>query len=158
MANVKPIPEGYSTVTPSITMRDTEKAVEFYKRAFGAELVGGLMRGPDGKVMHTEIRIGNSLIMMNDEVMGSRSAETQGGSPISFYLYFEDADAVYQRAVAAGAQGAMPCTDMFWGDRVGQVIDPYGLRWNVATHIKDLTPEEIQRGQEEFMKEMASRG
>ncbi len=158
MANVKPIPEGYSTVTPSITMRDTEKAVEFYKRAFGAELVGGLMRGPDGKVMHTEIRIGNSLIRMNDEVMGSRSAETQGGSPISFYLYFEDADAVYQRAVAAGAQGAMPCTDMFWGDRVGQVIDPYGLRWNVATHIKDLTPEEIQRGQEEFMKEMASRG
>lgn len=157
MANVKPIPEGYSTVTPSITVRDCEKAIEFYRRAFNAETTFGLMRGPDGKVMHTEILIGNSKVMMNEEVMDSRSAETQGGSPVSFYLYFEDADAVYQQAVAAGAKGQMPPTDMFWGDRVGHVIDPFGFHWNIATHTKEMTLEEIKRGQDEFVKEMASR-
>lgn len=156
MANVKPIPEGYSTVTPSITLRDTTKAIEFYKRAFSAQDLG-IIHGPDGKVMHAEVKIGNSIVMMNDEVMGSRSAETQGGSPVSFYLYFENADTAFQQAVAAGAQGAMPPSDMFWGDRMGQVIDPFGLRWNVATRVKEMTPEEMKRGQEEFMKEMASR-
>ena len=156
MAQVKPIPEGYTTVTPSITMRDTAKAIEFYTRAFGAKETG-LIRGPDGKVMHAEIQIGNSHVMMNDEIMGSRSAETQGGSPVSFYCYFENADAVYQQAVAAGAQGAHPMTDMFWGDRMGQVIDPFGLRWNIAARVKELSPEEMKRGQEEFMKEMAGR-
>jgi uncharacterized glyoxalase superfamily protein PhnB len=156
MANIKPIPEGYTTVTPSITLRDTAKAIEFYKRAFGAE-ERGIMRGPDGKVMHAEIKIGNAIIMMNDEVMGSRSAETQGGSPISFYLYFENADAAYQRAVSAGAKGDMAPIDMFWGDRMGHVIDPFGLRWNVASHVKDVSPEEMKRGQEEFMKQMAGR-
>lgn len=154
---VKSIPEGYTTVTPSITLRDTVKAIEFYKRAFGAE-ERAIMRGPDGKVMHAEMKVGNSIIMMNDEVMGSRSAETQGGSPISFYCYFNNADEAYQRAVAAGAEGAYPCTDMFWGDRMGQVIDPFGLRWNISAHVKDVTPEEMKRGQEEFMKAMASRG
>lgn len=156
MANVKPIPDGYTTVTPSITLRDTAKAIEFYKRAFGAE-ERGLVRGPDGKVMHAEVKIGTSIVMMNDEVMGSRSTETQGGSPVSFYLYFENADAAYQRAVAAGAKGDMAPIDMFWGDRMGHVIDPFGLRWNVASHVKDVTPEEMKRGQEEFMKQMASR-
>ena len=156
MANIKPIPEGYTNVTPSITLRDTAKAIEFYKRAFGAE-ERGIMRGPDGKVMHAEIKIGNAIIMMNDEVMGSRSAETQGGSPISFYLYFENADTAYQRAVSAGAKGDMAPIDMFWGDRMGHVIDPFGLRWNVASHVKDVTPEEMKKGQEEFMKQMAGR-
>ena len=156
MANVKRIPEGYTTVTPSITLRDTAKAIEFYKRAFGAE-ERGIMRGPDGKVMHAEIKIGNSIVMMNDEVMGSRSAETQGGSPVSFYLYFEDCDAAYQRAVTAGAKGDMAPVDMFWGDRMGHVIDPFGHRWNVAMHVKDVTPEEMKRGQDEFLKQMASR-
>jgi len=157
MANVKPIPEGYTTVTPSITLRDTVQAIDFYKRAFNAK-ERAIMRGPDGKVMHAEIQIGNSIIMMNDEVMGSRSAETQGGSPISFYCYFDNADDAYQRAVSAGAQAAYPLTDMFWGDRMGQIIDPFGLRWNISQHTKDMTPEEIERGQEEFMRAMASRG
>jgi PhnB protein len=157
MASVKPIPESYTTVTPSITLRDSVKAIDFYKRAFGAE-ERGVMRGPDGKVMHAEIKIGNSIVMMNDEVMGSRSAETQGGSPVSFYLYFEDVDAAYQKAVSAGAKGDMAPTDMFWGDRMGHVIDPFGLRWNVASHVKDVSPEDMKKGQEEFLKAMASRG
>jgi PhnB protein len=156
MAPVRKIPEGYTTVTPSITLKDTAKAIEFYKRAFGAE-ERGVMRGPDGKVMHAEIKIGTSILMMNDEVMGSRSAETQGGSPVSFYLYFEDADAAFQKAVAAGAEAQMPITDMFWGDRMGAIIDPFGMRWTIATHVKDVTPEEMKKGQEEFMKQMASR-
>jgi PhnB protein len=156
MANVRPIPEGYTTVTPSITLRDTVKAIEFYKRAFGAR-EEGVMKGPDGKVMHAVMKIGNAYVMMNDEVMGSRSAETQGGSPVSFYLYFENVDAVYEQAVAAGAKGETKPTDMFWGDRMSHVIDPFGLRWNIATRIKDVSPEEMKRGQEAFMKEMASR-
>ena len=150
MANVKRIPEGYTTVTPSITLRDTAKAIEFYKRAFGAE-ERGIMRGPDGKVMHAEIKIGNSIVMMNDEVMGSRSAETQGGSPVSFYLYFEDCDAAYQRAVTAGAKGDMAPVDMFWGDRMGHVIDPFGHRWMLSQTIEQVTPEEMQRRWNEDM-------
>ncbi|MGE5180121.1 MAG: VOC family protein [Bacteroidota bacterium] len=156
MANVRPIPEGYTTVTPSITLRDTVKAIEFYKRAFGAK-DEAVMKGPDGKVMHAVVKIGNAHVMMNDEVMGSRSAETQGGSPVSFYLYFENVDAVYEQAVAAGAKGEMKPVDMFWGDRMSHVIDPFGLRWNIATRVKDVSPDEMKRGQEEFMKEMASR-
>jgi len=107
--------------------------------------------------MHAEIKIGNAIVMMNDEIMGSRSAETQGGSPVSFYCYFENADAAYERAVGAGAKGQMPPTDMFWGDRMGHLIDPYGLHWNIAQHVKDVTPEEMKKGQEEFMREMAER-
>jgi PhnB protein len=155
MTPVRKIPEGYTTVTPSITLRDTGQAIEFYKRAFGAQ-ERGVMRGPDGKVMHAEMQIGNSIIMMNDEVMNSRSAETIGGSPVSFYLYFEDVDAAFQKATAAGAKSTMPVTDMFWGDRMGSIVDPFGLRWTLASHVKDVTPEEMKKGQDEFLKQMAS--
>jgi PhnB protein len=156
MTPVRPIPEGYSTVTPTITLRDTAKAIEYYKRAFGAR-ERAIMRGPDGKVMHAEAQIGNSIIMFNDEVMGSRSAETQGGSPVSFYLYVESVDEAHKKAVAEGAESTMPPTDMFWGDRMSSIKDPFGLRWSFATHVKDVTPEEMKRGQEEFMKQMAER-
>ncbi len=156
MTSVRPIPEGYGTVTPSITLRDTAKAIDYYKRAFGAR-ERAIMRGPDGKVMHAEAQIGNSIIMFNDEVMGSRSAETQGGSPVSFYLYVENVDEAHKKAVSEGAESTMPPTDMFWGDRMSSIKDPFGLRWSFATHVKDVTPEEMKRGQEEFMKQMAER-
>ena len=156
MANVKAIPEGYTTVTPSITLRDGTKAIEFYKKALGAQ-ERAIARGPDGKIMHAEIQIGNSIVMLNEEVMGSRSAETIGGSPVSFYLYVEDVDSAFQRAIGAGGKSTMPVSDMFWGDRMGNFTDPFGLNWTLATHVKDVTPEEMKRGQEEFMKQMAGR-
>jgi len=154
MANVKPIPQGYTTVTPSITLNDTPKAIEFYKKAFGAT-ERSRVPGPDGKIVHAEIQIGNAIIMMNDECMGQRSPKSFGGSPASFYLYFEDADAAFKKAIAAGGKQLMPVTDMFWGDRMGHFEDPFGYTWNVATHVKDMTPEEMKKGQEEFMKQMA---
>ncbi|HEY6572350.1 MAG TPA: VOC family protein [Candidatus Eisenbacteria bacterium] len=154
MANVKPIPEGYTTVTASLTFEDAIKAIEFYKQAFGAT-ERGIMKGPDGKVVHAEIQIGNSIVMMNDECMGQRAAKSIGGSPISFYLYFENADTAFQKAIAAGGKPMMPVTDMFWGDRMGAFTDPFGIQWTVATHIKDVTPEEMKRGSDEFMKQFA---
>jgi PhnB protein len=157
MANVKAIPSGYTTVTPSITVKDAPKVIEFYKKAFGAT-ERARMPGPDGKIMHAEIQIGNSIIMMNDEVMGSRSAQTIGGSPVSFYVYVEDADAAFKKAIAAGAKEQYPLTDMFWGDRMGSVEDPFGLKWTIAQHIKDVSPEQMKKGQEEFMKQMAGAG
>ena len=156
MANVKAIPEGYSTVTASITFRDGVKAIEFYKNALGAQ-ERAIARGPDGKIMHAAIRIGNSIVMLNEEVMGSRSAETQGGSPVSFYLYVEDVDSAFKKAIAAGGKSTMPVSDMFWGDRMGHFTDPFGLSWTLATHVKDVTPEEMKRGQEEFMKQFAGK-
>lgn len=154
MAKVNPIPKGYTTVTPSLIFRDAPKAIEFYKKALGAQ-ERMVMKGPDGKVGHAEILIGGSIVMLADEVMGLRSAEAIGASPVSFYLYFEDADAAFQKALAAGGKQLMPVTDMFWGDRMGHFQDPFGYTWNVASHIKDPTPEEMKKGQEEFMKQMA---
>ena len=154
MASTKPIPDGFTTVTPSLCLKDCNKAIDFYKKALGAQ---ELMRmpGPDGKIMHAEIKVGNSHIMMNDEIMGSRSAETLGGSPVGFYLYVEDADTWHKKAIAAGCKEIMPVADMFWGDRMGAVSDPYGYKWNFSTHVKDMTPEEIKKGQDEWMKQMA---
>ena len=151
MANVKPIPPGYTTVTPSITVSDAAKAIEFYKKAFGA-VEKGRFKAPDGKIMHAEIEIGNSKFMLNDEVMGMRSPQTIGGSPVSFYLYFENADAAFKKAIAAGGKESFPVTDMFWGDRMGKLEDPFGFHWNVATHVKDMSPEEMKKAGEEFMK------
>jgi len=156
MANVKAIPESYTSITPSITFRSSEKAIEFYKRAFGAKDRGGVMKGPDGKVVHAEIQIGSAIIMMNDEIMGSRSAETQGGSPISFYHYVENVDAAFKKAIAEGAKESYPVADMFWGDRMGALTDPFGIKWTLASHIKDVSPEEMKKGSDEFMKQMAS--
>jgi len=152
MANVKPIPPGYTTVTPSITVSDAAKAIEFYKKAFGA-VEKGRFKGPDGKIMHAEIEIGSSKFMLNDEVMGMRSPQSFGGSPASFYLYFEDADAAFKKAIAAGGKQSFPVSDMFWGDRMGKFEDPFGFLWNVASHVKDMTPEEMKKAGEEFMKQ-----
>lgn len=144
----KAIPEGFNSVTPMLTLKDASKAIEFYKRAFGATEKYSVP-GPDGKgVMHAEIQIGNSIIMLGEENPGQpcKSAETMGCSPVSFYIYVEKADQLFQKAIEAGAQGKMPVQEMFWGDRVGTVQDPFGYNWWLATHIKDVSPQEMQEG------------
>lgn len=142
------IPEGSSSITPIFVFKDARKAIEFYKRAFDAK-ERFVMPGPDGKgVMHAELLIGNSVIMMGEENPQEpcKSAETMGGSPISFYFYVENVEGAYRRALEAGAESKMPVQDMFWGDRVGTVQDPFGYSWTIATHVKDLSPKEIEEG------------
>ena len=141
---VKRVPEGFHTVTPHLVIRDAAKAIDFYTRAFGAEELVR-MPGPEGKLMHAEIKIGDSILMISDEFLewGAKGPEAIGGSPVTINLYVEDSDAVFNRAVEAGATVRMPLADQFWGDRYGQLVDPFGHVWSVATHIKDLTPEEM---------------
>ena len=156
---MKSIPEGYHTVTPTFTFKDSRKAIEFYKKALGA-VETFVMPGPGGKgVMHAAIKIGNSNIMMGDEnrEMPCRSAETLGGSPIAFYLYVENADLAFKKAVSSGASEQTPLQDSFWGDRIGTVKDPFGYLWTFATHTKDLTPEQIKKGAEEAMSHQAGK-
>ncbi|HYE07005.1 MAG TPA: VOC family protein [Planctomycetota bacterium] len=150
-APTKPIPEGYHTVNTMVTMRDTRRAIAFYERAFGAVRTF-LMERPDGGVAHATIRIGDSTIMFGDESPDERcrSAESLGGSPIAFYLYVEDVDALFDRATGAGATVRMPLADMFWGDRIGTVEDPFGLTWTIATHVKDPTEDDLARGAEQM--------
>ena len=157
----KPIPDGYHTITPSFTFKDSKKAIEFYKKAFGAKVID-LMLDPSGRrTMHATIQIGNSIVMMGDEMPGAencaKSAETLGNSPISFYIYVPDADAAFKQAVAAGGTTVMPVADMFWGDRCGTLKDPFGYSWMVATHKQDLTNDEIQKGAEAFFAQMAKK-
>ncbi|HXV80072.1 MAG TPA: VOC family protein [Candidatus Binatia bacterium] len=152
----KSIPEEYHSVTPIFVFKDARKAIEFYKRAFGAQ-ERFVMPGPNGKgVMHAELRIGDSIIMMGEENPHKpcKSAETIGSSPVSFYLYVENVDEAFSTAVAAGAEVQMPVQDMFWGDRVGTVQDPFGYGWTLAKHIKDPTPEEIRQGAEAAFAQM----
>ncbi|HEY0971666.1 MAG TPA: VOC family protein [Gemmatimonadales bacterium] len=153
----KHIPEGYHTITPSIIVRDAREAIEFYGRAFGAEAVT-LMTDRNGAVMHAEIRIGDSILMMGEEneQWGMRSPLSLGGSPSSLHIYVEDADAVFARAVEAGAKVRYPMEDAFWGDRYGKITDPFGHEWGIATHVKDLSEEEIRRAGEEWMAKMES--
>jgi PhnB protein len=139
--------------------RDARKAIEFYKKAFGA-VERFVMPGPDGKgVMHAELLIGNSIVMMGEENPGApgKSAETAGCSPISFYIYVENVDEAFRRAVEAGAELRMPVQDMFWGDRVGTVQDPFGYSWWLATHERDLTPRELEEGAEAALAHMAGK-
>jgi PhnB protein len=144
--HVKPIPDGYTTLTPHLAVTGAAAAIEFYKRAFGAE---ELMRmpAPGGKVMHAELQIGNARFMLADEFpdWGVRSATSLGGSPVSLLIYVDDADAAYDRAVKAGATPTMPLANQFWGDRYGKLKDPYGLEWAIATHVEEVSPEECMR-------------
>jgi len=147
MANKpQPIPGGYHTVTPYLIVKDGTSALDFYHRAFGAaELMR--MPGPGGKIMHAEIRIGDSRIMLAEEFpeMGAVSPQSLNGSPVGIVLYVEDVDALFARAVAAGGKMERPVQDQFYGDRSGTLLDPSGHRWTIATHIEDVSPEEIQR-------------
>jgi PhnB protein len=159
MAKAKsPIPDGFQTVTPVLTLDDAAPAMDWYKTGLGAEEISRHV-GPDGKVMHAEIRIGTSRIMLHDAMMGAKGPKACGGSPASLWLYVEDADSLFNRAVAAGArpgEGPMgQMSDQFWGDRCGMVNDPFGYAWTIATHKEDLTPEEMQKRGDEFMKQMA---
>jgi PhnB protein len=149
----KPIPEGFHTVTAHLILEDAASTIEWYKRALGAEELSRAA-GPDGKIMHAEIRIGDTILMVNDALMGGKSAKALGGSPASLWVYVADCDALFNRATAAGAQVAMPLTDQFWGDRSGTLTDPSGYQWTIATHKEDLTPAEINQRQEEFFKHM----
>ncbi len=138
------VPEGYRTVTPYLVIRDAAKAIEFYKKAFGAKETMS-MPTPDGKIAHAEIKIGDSMIMISDEMpqWGTKSPETLNGTPVGIFLYVPDVDATFKLAIASGATEVMPVADQFWGDRYGKVLDPFGHQWNIATHTEDLTSEEI---------------
>jgi PhnB protein len=144
--NVKPIPAGHHTVTPYLAVKNGVKAVEFYKKAFGASEVYKLIM-PDGRLGHAEIRIGDSIIMMSDEFpeYGGKSPQTLGGSAVNIHLYVEDVDALFKRALAAGAKERKPVKDQFYGDRSGQVEDPFGHLWWIATHKEDVSPAEMQK-------------
>lgn len=157
MATVKPIPDGQHSITPALVVKGGKQAIAFYTAAFGAQTLG-VMYGPDGQsVMHAELKIGDSVIFLGDEApeWGARSPQTLGGSPVSLNLYTEDCDAVFDRAVAAGATPAMPVADMFWGDRYGKLTDPFGHTWGIATHKEDVSPEEVARRGREAMAAMA---
>lgn len=154
--NVQPIPEGYHSISPAITCKNAAAAIDFYKKAFGATEIMR-MDGPNGTIGHAELRIGNSVIFVSDEFPGMSAAPVQGALPNSYlFLYTEDCDAVFNRAVEAGAAATMPMADMFWGDRFGKLTDPFGHSWGVATHVEDVAPEEMQRRAAEWTAKMAN--
>jgi PhnB protein len=151
---VKPIPEGYRTVTPYLTVHNGKQALDFYKRAFGAQQVTQ-MEMPGGKIGHAEFKIGDSMIMLSDEGMGCKSPQTLGGSPVGIFLYVKDVDSIYKQAVAAGAKSDQEPTNMFWGDRFAKLTDPFGHNWSMATHIEDVAPDEMKKRADAFTAQMA---
>jgi len=153
--SVQAVPKGYHTITPYMTVRDAARAIEFYKQAFGAK-EKGVMKGPEGKVMHAELVIGDSTIMLADEFpeFGSLSPQSIGGSGTGLHIYIEDVDSAFDRAVQAGATVEMPVADMFWGDRYGKLRDPFGHKWSIGTHKADLSMEEMKKGMDETMAKM----
>ena len=152
----KPIPDGFHTATSSIVVSDSKKAIEFYKKAFDAKEIYQ-MPAPDGKIMHAMVQIGDSFVMMCDEFpqMGCKAPESLGGTASSIHLYVSDADKVFNQAVNAGATPSMPIMDAFWGDRFGTITDPFGHSWSIATHQKDMSPEEMKKAGEEYFASMA---
>jgi PhnB protein len=156
----KAIPDGYHAVTPSFTFKDTQKAIDYYKKAFGAKVLE-LFPNMNGRgIMHASLQIGDSIMMMGDEMpggQGCKSVEAMGGSPISLFLYVANADAAFEQAVAAGGTVLMPVSDMFWGDRAGSLKDPFGCQWMIATHKQDLSKEQIRTNAETFFTQMAKK-
>lgn len=151
---VKAIPEGFHTITPHLTVRDATRAIEFYKKAFGAEVFGVMHQGD--AVMHALLKIGDSFLMLNDEFpqMGTLSPLTTKGSGVVLHVYTENVDKAFERAVSAGATVAMPLMDQFWGDRYGVVTDPYGHKWSLAAHVRDMSADEVRKAQEEAFAKM----
>ena len=156
MSTAKPVPEGFHSVSPAMVIKNAAEAIEFYKKAFGAEVVTRLT-GPNDSVMHAEIKIGDSMVMIGEEWPGHhvQSPTSVSGTTITLHIYVEDVDAAHERAVAAGAKEIMAPANMFWGDRFSSVTDPYGHSWSLATHIQDMTDEECQRAGDAWMAEMA---
>lgn len=157
MANqVKPVPEGYSTITANLVCRNAARAIDFYKNAFGATEVRRAP-GPNGEIIHAELRLGDSTFFVNDPMEKQPSAVPNQGvtNPMFIHLYVPNADTLFQRAVTAGARVDMPIQDMFWGDRYGRLTDPFGQQWGIATHIEDVAPEEIKRRQDAFFAKAA---
>jgi PhnB protein len=154
--SVKAIPDGYHSLTPFLTVRNAERAIEFYQQAFGAQ-VRGIAKDPTGKVMHAEIKIGDSIVMLGDEFpsFGVVSPESPGGgSSMGLHIYVEDVDNAFDKAVKAGAKVEMPVADQFWGDRYGKLKDPFGHKWSIATHTKDLSPEEMKAAMDDAIAKM----
>jgi len=153
---VKPIPTGYHTATPYLVVNNAAGAIDFYTRAFGAKEVVR-MNGPQGKIAHAEIKIGDSMIMLGDEMPGAgvHSPQSLGGTTSSVFLYVENVDSLYNQATSAGGKAVMPPTDMFWGDRFGKLKDPFGHEWALATHKEDVAPEEMSRRMKAEMARMA---
>jgi PhnB protein len=153
----RPIPEGYHTVSPALAIDGAADAIDFYKRAFGAT-ERYRMPSPDGKIAHAEIEIGDSIVMLSDPFPQStvKAPTALGGTSVSIFLYVEDVDAVFQQAVDAGATVTMQLDDMFWGDRFGSVLDPYGHSWSLASHVEDVPPEEMEERAKQAMAEMGS--
>ena len=155
----KPVPPGFHTITPMLTVREVDKAIDFYERALGAHERLRFLK-PDGKsIMHAEIKIGDSIIMLGEEqpAHGCRGPQSLGGTPVSLYLFVEDVDRAFNQAIAAGATVQMPVADMFWGDRCGNFVDPFGHKWSLATHKEDLSQEEIQKRGAAFFAQMAKK-
>jgi PhnB protein len=150
----KPVPEGYHTITPQLALDNAAQTIDWYKKALGAEEISR-SAGPDGKIMHAELKIGNSRFMVNDVMPGQKGPQAFGGSPASLWVYVDDSDAVFNRAVQAGAKVQVPLADQFWGDRGGAVTDPAGYNWWIATRKEELTQSEIQQRAADFFKQMA---
>jgi PhnB protein len=153
MANVKPVPEGHPTITPALVCKGAAKAIDFYKQVFGAKELHR-MEGPGGSIGHAELMIGNSKIMLNDE-FAPQAVAPKGCTGHSLYVYTEDCDAVFNRAVANGAKTVMAPMNQFWGDRHGVFDDPFGHRWSVATHVEDVAPAEMERRAKQWMAKAA---
>ncbi|HWX22953.1 MAG TPA: VOC family protein [Candidatus Binatia bacterium] len=151
----KPIPDGFNTITPHIVVSDAAKAIEFYKKAFGAQEIERFT-GPDGKsIMHAQLKIGGSMLMLGNEFPPScLSPKSRGGTSVTLHLYVENTDSVFDRAVKAGCTVKMPVSDQFWGDRYGQVEDPFGHQWAIATHKQDLTQDQIAANAKAFFAKM----
>lgn len=148
----KSIPEGYHSITPSLALDNAAQTIEWYKRALGAEEISR-SPGPDGKIMHAELKIGDSRFMVNDVMAGGKGPKAYGGSPMSLWVYVENSDTVFNRAVAAGAKVQMPLENQFWGDRGGAVSDPEGYTWWISTRQEDFTPGELQQRAAEYFKQ-----
>jgi PhnB protein len=149
--HVKPVPEGYHSATPYLAVSDGARAIDFYKRAFNASEIMR-MNGPDGKVSHAEIKIGDSILMLGPANGDLKSPESLNGSTVSIFLYLEDVDSTFKRALSAGAKEVQPLNNMFWGDRYGRLADPFGHSWSLATHVEDVSPEEMGRRAQEAAK------
>jgi len=154
---VEAVPRATGSLVPGLAVRGAAEAIAFYVKAFGARELSR-MTGPDGKIMHAELKIGDRVLFLGDEFpeMGAPSPQTLGGSPVSLMHYVKDVDAVFARAVAAGAKPVLPVSDQFWGDRFGQVVDPFGHRWALATHKVDMTPRQMKKAMDDWMAAQGS--